>query len=75
MKDLKPVYQAVSKEAAELELDRLEEKWGARYPIVISSWRNKWDNLSAYFKYPAEIRKIIYTTNISQLRSFYKHLV
>jgi transposase-like protein len=64
MKDLKPVYQAVSKEAAELELDKLEEKWGDKYPIVISSWRNKWDNLSAYFKYPAEIRKIIYTTNI-----------
>ena len=64
MKDLKPVYQAVSKEMAELELDRLEEKWGSKYPIVISSWRNKWDNLSAYFKYPAEIRKIIYTTNI-----------
>ena len=64
MKDLKPVYQAVSKEAAELELDRLEEKWGMKYPIVISSWRNKWENLSAYFKYPAEIRKIIYTTNI-----------
>jgi transposase-like protein len=64
MKDLKPVYQAVSKEAAELELDRLEEKWGDKYSIVISPWRNKWDNLSAYFKYPAEIRKIIYTTNI-----------
>jgi transposase-like protein len=64
MKDLKHVYQAVSKEAAELELDRLEEKWGMKYPIVISSWRNKWENLSAYFKYPAEIRKIIYTTNI-----------
>ena len=60
MKDLKPVYQAVSKEAAELELDKLEEKWGSKYPIVISSWRNKWENLSTYFKYPAEIRKIIY---------------
>jgi transposase-like protein len=64
MKDLKPVYQAVSKEAAELELDKLEEKWGDKYLIVISSWRNKRDNLSLYFKYPAETRKIIYTTNI-----------
>ncbi len=64
IKDLKPVYQAVSKDLAELELDKLEEKWGDKYPIVISSWRNKWDNLSNYFKYPAEIRKIIYTTNI-----------
>lgn len=64
IKDLKPVYQALSKDSAELELDRLEEKWGDKYPIVISSWRNKWDNLSNYFKYPVEIRKIIYTTNI-----------
>jgi len=64
MKDLKLVYKAVSKEAAEDELDRLEEKWGAMYPIVIQSWRSKWENLSYYFKYPADIRKIIYTTNI-----------
>lgn len=64
MKDLKPVYQAISKEAAEAELDRLEEKWGKKYPIVIQSWRNKWENLSAYFKYPQDIRKVIYTTNI-----------
>ena len=64
MKDLKQVYQAISKEAAELELDRLEEKWGNKYPIVINSWRNKWENLSFYFKYPEDIRRIIYTTNI-----------
>jgi transposase-like protein len=64
MKDLKTVYQAVSKEQAEIELDRLEEKWGDKYPIVIKSWRNKWDNLSNYFKYPEPIRKVIYTTNI-----------
>ena len=41
MKDLKKVYQAVSKQEAELELDRLEEKWGNKYPIVIKSWRNR----------------------------------
>ena len=64
MRDLKLVYQAVSKEAAEFELDRLEEKWGGKYPIVINSWRNKWENLSYYFKYPEDIRRIIYTTNI-----------
>jgi len=64
MKDLKLVYQAISKESAELELDRLEAKWGGKYPIVIQSWRNKWENLSCYFKYPEEIRRIIYTTNI-----------
>jgi len=64
MKDLKKVYQAVSKDKAEIELGRLEEKWGDKYPIVIKSWRNKWDNLSNYFKYPEPIRKVIYTTNI-----------
>lgn len=64
MKDLKLVYQAISEEAAEEQLDKLEEKWGKKYPIVINSWRNKWQNLSNYFKYPEPIRKIIYTTNI-----------
>lgn len=63
MKDLKPVYRAASKEAAETALDQLEEKWGDKYPIVIKSWRRKWEHLSAYFKYPEPIRKIIYTTN------------
>jgi len=64
MKDLKLIYRAISKEAAEMELDNLESKWGKKYPIVIKSWRNKWEHLSAYFKYPEEIRRIIYTTNI-----------
>lgn len=63
MADLKPVYKAVSKEAAETALDELEARWGALYPIVIKSWRSKWENLSVYFKYPEEIRRVIYTTN------------
>ena len=63
MVDLKRVYRAVSKDAAESALDDLEERWGKKYPIVIRSWRNKWENLSVYFKYPEEIRKVIYTTN------------
>jgi len=63
MADLKPVYRASSKELAETALDELEAKWGATYPIVIQSWRRKWVHLSAYFKYPEPIRKIIYTTN------------
>lgn len=63
MQDLKPVYRAATKQAAEAALDELEAKWGARYPIVISSWRRKWDNLSVYFKYPEYIRRVIYTTN------------
>jgi len=63
MADLKPVYRAVSKEAAEMALDELEAKWGEAYPLVINSWRKKWHNLSHYFKYPEHIRKVIYTTN------------
>ena len=64
MADLKPVYKAVSKDAAETALDELETKWGSLYPIVIQSWRRKWDNLSVFFKYPEPIRKVIYTTNV-----------
>jgi putative transposase len=64
MKDLKLIYQAISKEAAEDALVQLEEKWGKKYPIVIQSWKNKWGKLSAYFKYPEDIKRIIYTTNI-----------
>lgn len=63
MADLKPVYRAPTLEAAEAALDRLEEKWGDTYPIVLKSWRANWHHLSAYFKYPEAIRKVIYTTN------------
>jgi len=63
MADLKLVYQASNKDIAESELDALEEKWGAKYPLVLKSWRTNWANLSTYFKYPEQIRKLIYTTN------------
>ena len=63
MKDLKPVYGAVTKDAGEMALDKLEEKWGEQYPIVIKSWRDNWDRLSEYFQYSETIRKLIYTTN------------
>jgi transposase-like protein len=63
MKDLKAVYQAPTEEIALKNLDTLEENWGRKYPSSIASWRNNWPQLSTYFKYPQEIRKIIYTTN------------
>jgi len=63
MADLKRVYRAATLAEAELAMDELEETWGEKYPIVIKSWRGKWELLSAYFKYPAPIRKIMYTTN------------
>jgi len=63
MKDLKLIYQAPTEEAGLLNLEKLDEKWGDKYPFPIKSWRNNWDNLSVFFKYPAELRKMIYTTN------------
>lgn len=63
MVDLKKVYKALNKQAAESALDELEQIWGEKYPIVIQSWRRKWDNLSVYFRYPEPIRRVIYTTN------------
>jgi len=61
--DLKLVYRADNEGQALTELDALKEKWGKKYPMVISSWENNWPKLSTYFKYPAGIRKLIYTTN------------
>ena len=63
MADLKPVYRAATKEAAEMALEELEAKWGKQYPLVLQSWQRKWDNLAVYFKYPDHVRKAIYTTN------------
>ncbi len=63
MNDLKPVYRAATKDAAEMALDELEAKWGSLYPLVLQSWRKKWENLTVYFKYPENVRKVIYTTN------------
>lgn len=64
MRDLKQVYRAVSKELGEQRLEELEGAWGKKYPVVIKSWRRNWDELSAFFRYPEEIRRIMYTTNV-----------
>lgn len=63
MADLKPVYRADNEAQALTELESLKEKWNKKYPMVISSWENNWPKLSTYFKYPPDIRKLIYTTN------------
>lgn len=62
--DLRQVYQATSRDLAEHRLLELGEKWGKKYPAVIKSWQANWDALSQYFKYPEELRRIVYTTNI-----------
>jgi transposase-like protein len=57
------VYKAVTKEAALVALKDLENTWGNKYQIVIDSWNNNWNNLSIYFDFPQDIRRIIYTNN------------
>ena len=61
--DLKQIYAAMNKEAAEYALKDLESKWGSKYAYAIKSWKENWDYLTDYFDYPQEIRSLIYTTN------------
>ncbi len=63
MADLKKVYAAVDEQTALFELDAFEKKWSKKYPKIATSWRSKWPNLATYFKYPKEVRTLIYTTN------------
>jgi putative transposase len=64
MRDLKSIYQATTQDLAEENLILFEDKWKSRYPISVNSWKNNWDELSSYFKYSYDLRKLIYTTNI-----------
>lgn len=61
--DLKTLYQAPTREAAETRLLELGERWGERYAIAVRSWEQNWDELATMFEYPAEVRRLIYTTN------------
>lgn len=63
-KDLRAVYGAATLEGACAAMDEFEKMWGGKYPHAIKSWRENWDNLMTYFRYPVEIRKLIYTTNL-----------
>jgi len=63
MADLKAVYSAVDEQTAQAALDNFAEKWDKKYPKISISWQNNWANLSTYFKFPQEIRRLIYTTN------------
>ena len=63
MADLKKVYTAVDEEAALNALDEFAAVWDSKYPRISKSWYDNWANLSTYFKYPQELRKLIYTTN------------
>jgi len=63
MADLKPVYKAVNAEQGYERLLEFEEKWGKKYPLTAKSWLANWDNLSTFFEYDADVRRVIYTTN------------
>jgi len=61
--DLKSIYQSVTEQEASLELERFAHKWSDKYPQISKSWRSNWENLTTIYDYPADIRKVIYTTN------------
>lgn len=64
MADLKAIYAAVDEDAALMALDTFSEHWDKKYPTISQSWRANWANLSTYFKFPQELRRLIYTTNV-----------
>lgn len=73
--DLKNVYTASNEEIGYQELIKLDEKWSKKYPTAVKSWVDNWDKLNTFFKFPPELRKIMYTTNaIESLNSRYKAL-
>ena len=72
MADLKKVYRATTEQQASDNLEDFRKKWSDKYPKIYESWKRNWANLSTYFAYPPEIRKIIYTTN--QIENFNRQL-
>ncbi|CAM5794100.1 MULTISPECIES: IS256 family transposase [Brevibacillus] len=70
--ELKPIYKAPTEQAALEELEQFEQTWGSKYPLMVRSWRNNWDEIATFFKYPPEIRKLIYTTNV--IESYHRQL-
>jgi putative transposase len=63
IRDLKTVYQAPTRDAAETALLKLAETWNGKYAVAVRSWENNWTDLSAFFDFPYDIRRLIYTTN------------
>lgn len=62
--DFKEVYNAPNETAALTELENMKEKWGRKYPYAISNWENNWEDVSSFFQFSNDIRRIMYTTNI-----------
>ena len=64
-RDLKPVYRAVTAEAAWEALEAFDEHWGERYPMIAESWRARWEHITPFLALPADLRRAVYTTNSS----------
>jgi transposase-like protein len=62
-KDLRTIYEAATEQEGAVALEKFAEKWDKRYPHISASWRTNWDEIVTFFKYPPEIRSIVYTTN------------
>ena len=75
-RDLKCIYHAASREDAELELLAFSEAWDSKYPMISQSWWRSWENITPFFAFPPEIRKVIYTTNaIESLNSGFRKII
>jgi putative transposase len=61
--DLQLIYRGATREEAEMKLSEFAEKWDTQFPTISKSWRNNWERITPFFAYPADIRKVIYTTN------------
>jgi putative transposase len=62
-RDLKPIYTAIDADHAHAELELFDEKWGARFPVITQAWLNAWEYVTPFLAFPAEVRRVIYTTN------------
>lgn len=62
--NFKAVYNAPNESAALSELENIKEMWGKKYPYAISNWENNWEDVSSFFQFPDDIRRIMYTTDI-----------
>ncbi len=62
-RDLKPIYTALDADAAQAELERFDEKWGARFPVITQAWLNAWEYVTPFLAFGPEVRRVIYTTN------------
>lgn len=63
VQDLRPIYTAVDADAAQLALERFDEKWGSRFPVITQAWLNAWEHVTPFLAFPDEVRRVVYTTN------------